>query len=74
MIPDSIPLDTGMKTLIDKLGLVNAERFIALTNRNRFDYTESEWRQNLFEGMTLEELSHAAMEYHKTLEPFRETI
>jgi hypothetical protein len=36
------------------------------------DYTESEWRQNLFEGMTLEEISHAAMEYHKTLEPLPE--
>ena len=69
MTPDAILLDAGMKALIEKLGRVNAERFVALTNRNRFDYTE--WRQGLFEGMTLEELSREAMEYRKTLEPFR---
>jgi len=69
MTPDAILLDAGMKALIEKLGRVNAERFVALTNRNRFDYTE--WRQGLFEDMTLEELSREAMEYRKTLEPFR---
>jgi len=67
MNPDNVLLDTGMNVLIEKLGLVEAERFVALMNRNRFDYTE--WRQGLFEGMTLEELSKAAMEYSNTLEP-----
>jgi hypothetical protein len=69
MTPDAILLDDGMKALIEKLGLVNAERFVALTNRNRFDYTE--WRQGLFEGRSLEELSREAMEYSETLEPLR---
>jgi len=69
MTHDVILLDIGMKVLIKKLGLVNAERFVALTNRNRSDYTE--WRQGLFEGKTVEELSREAMEYRKTLEPHR---
>ncbi len=66
MIPDSIVLNTGMNALVDKLGLVDAERFVALMNRNRFDYTE--WRQGLPEDMTVEELSRAAMEYQKELD------
>jgi len=32
----------GMSALIDVLGLVEAERFIAAVSRDRFDYTE--WR------------------------------
>jgi hypothetical protein len=33
----------GMKALIDVLGLVEAERFIAAVSRDRLDYTE--WRR-----------------------------
>ena len=38
----------GMKALAQLLGIVEAERFVALIQREPFDYTE--WRQGLFEG------------------------
>ena len=50
---------TGMKVLQKNLGLVEAERFITLTLREPFDYTE--WRQDLFEDLTPEELDRRAM-------------
>jgi len=49
----------GLEVLTDALGLVEAERFVSLISGERFDYTE--WQRTLFEGMTLEELSQAAM-------------
>jgi len=36
----------GMKALLDKLGLVEAERFITLINQEPFDYTR--WREGQF--------------------------
>ncbi|MDH4201115.1 MAG: hypothetical protein OEV66_12160 [Spirochaetia bacterium] len=51
----------GMKTLSKDLGLVEAERFISLIQRDRFDYTK--WQQNLFENMTGDEISKQAMDY-----------
>jgi len=53
----------GMKALQKALGLIGAERFIAQTLRERFDYTE--WRQDLFEDLTPEELDRQAMEYQR---------
>ena len=49
----------GMRVLIDKFGHVNAEKFISLISREPFDYTE--WQRNLFDNMSVEELSHFAM-------------
>ena len=51
----------GMKTLTKNLGLVEAERFISLINREKFDYTK--WRQTLFADISGEEISRMAMEY-----------
>ncbi|MDR0605529.1 MAG: hypothetical protein LBG80_14615 [Bacteroidales bacterium] len=54
-----------MEVLIDKLGRVEAERFISLIIREPFDYTE--WQRDLFDEMTVKELSNEAMkEYKKT--------
>jgi len=59
---NTVLLDTGMKHLSDKLGLVEAERFIALILRESFDYTK--WRKdNLFVGMSIKEISDAAKKY-----------
>ena len=44
----------GMKALSDKLGLVEAERFITLVIREQFDYTE--WQRDMFEDMSLDTL------------------
>ena len=49
----------GMAALIDALGTVEAERFIAAVSRDRFDYTE--WRRAGLPATTVDELSEAAM-------------
>ena len=53
----------GMTALINTLGYVDAERFVALVNRETFDYTQ--WRKtNLQENnLSVRELSKLAMEY-----------
>lgn len=53
----------GMKVLSNELGLVEAERFITLIQRDRFDYTK--WRQDLFEGMSGDQISKLATEFMK---------
>lgn len=44
----------GMKALIDRLGIVEAERFISVLLREKFDYAE--WRQILRGNITLDKL------------------
>lgn len=54
-------MDTGMRCLIDTLGPVEAERFIANLLREPFDYTE--WRKkNLCPGMSAETIHQLAKE------------
>jgi hypothetical protein len=48
----------GMSALIDVLGLVEAERFIAVVSGDRFDYTE--WRRQGLPRMDLDELANSA--------------
>jgi len=61
---DTIIMEKGMRSLVDSLGEVDAERFITRLIREPFDYTK--WQRNLFEGMSIEEISKAATEYCKT--------
>lgn len=49
----------GVNALIDALGEVMAEKFIALLSREPFDYTE--WQRDLWPEMTVEQLSAFAM-------------
>ena len=58
---DTILMDKGIKCLIETLGEVGAERFIAKIIREPFDYTK--WQRDLFVGMTIEEINDAAVEY-----------
>jgi len=53
----------GMQILVDKLGMVEAEKFIAIIHTETFDYTQ--WRERLWTNTTVEELSHEAMSYRK---------
>ena len=48
-----------MNALIDALGTVEAERFIASVSRDRSDYTE--WRRTGLPARPLEQLSEQAM-------------
>lgn len=59
MVSEAVLREKGMTTLIENLGNVDAERFIALMIRDPFDYTE--WRRDKFEGMSVREFSAAAM-------------
>ncbi|MEA1949754.1 MAG: hypothetical protein U9N87_00095 [Planctomycetota bacterium] len=45
--------------LAKHLGDVEAERFIALIQREPFDYTK--WRREMDEDLSIEEISHKAM-------------
>ena len=56
----------GMNALIDVLGLVEAERFIASVSRDRFDYTE--WRRAHLPVMELDALAASANLTAKTLD------
>jgi len=60
MKSDTLIRRDGMKILADNLGMVEAERFIMLVQREPFDYTK--WQEDLFEDMTLEEISASAAE------------
>ena len=49
----------------DRFGDVDAERFIAYLSRESEDYTE--WRQNQFDDLTIEELGRATRESGKRI-------
>jgi hypothetical protein len=55
----------GFELLSNSLGMVEAERFIALIQREKFDYTK--WRDDLFNGFSGEEISKRAMELQQAL-------
>ena len=59
MITDTEIRIKGMDVLIKHMGNIEAERFIALIQRERFDYTK--WRKNLFKYKTIREISDEAM-------------
>jgi len=50
----------AMNLLVKGLGEVNAERFIYLVKRERFDYTE--WQRNLWKDKTIDEIYTLAAE------------
>ena len=55
-------LNRGMKCLVDGMGIVEAETFIASIQRERFDYTK--WHEQYFtDSMNAEEFSKAAVAY-----------
>jgi hypothetical protein len=59
MRADTLIRNEGMDVLIKNLGLVEAERFVMLVQKETFDYTK--WQENLFEDMPIEEIySNAA--------------
>ncbi len=59
MITDAEIKSKGFQLLASHLGDVEAERFIALIQREPFDYTK--WRQDMDEELSLEEISRRAM-------------
>lgn len=53
----------GYKILSEKLGEVEAERFISILQREKFDYTK--WQRNLWKNISIKELSKSAMKSYK---------
>ena len=57
-------LEAGMYWLKEKLGVIEAETFIAAVRDNHFDYTE--WRRNnLWKDMTIDEVFALAAKREK---------
>jgi hypothetical protein len=52
---------TGFRALVAALGDVQAEKFIALIQREPFDYTQ--WQRSLWPEKSVEEVSQAAMKH-----------
>lgn len=63
MNSDTALMSKGMQILSDAMGIVDAERFISLINREQFDYTE--WQREYFDQKTPEELDQEIAEYCK---------
>ena len=48
-------MSKGMKCLTEQLGIIDAERFVSIIIREKFDYTK--WQREYFDGKTPEEIS-----------------
>ena len=59
MLTDTEIKTTGFRALIAALGDVQAEKFIAIIQREPFDYTQ--WHRSLWPDKSVEEISRAAM-------------
>lgn len=57
-------LDQGFACLVENLGVVNAEYFIALVKRDSFDYTV--WQREYFDKMQSGEFAANAAAYAKS--------
>lgn len=51
---DTLIKSEGMDALFDKLGIIDAERFIMLMSKESFDYTK--WQKNMYENLSVEEI------------------
>ena len=56
-------MSKGMKCLTEQLGIIDAERFVSIIIREKFDYTK--WQREYFDGKTPEEISAEAAQYEK---------
>lgn len=57
-------LDQGFACLVENLGVVNAEHFIALIKRDNFDYTV--WQREYFDKMQPGEFAANVSAYAKS--------
>ena len=65
MRTDTLLRCEGMKVLVESLGIVEAERFVTLIQREPFDYTQ--WRQGLFKDIPLDTFLENARQYSESL-------
>jgi hypothetical protein len=53
-------MNAGFEAIFSSLGMADAERFIALLKRDKFDYTK--WQRELWPDETVESLSEKAQQ------------
>ena len=63
MKTDTLIRVEGMELLSQHLGMVEAERFVMLIQKELFDYTK--WQEKLFNDISIEELTKRAAEHRK---------
>ena len=61
MLTDTEIKRKGFRILIEKLGDVDAEKFISLIIKEPFDYTQ--WQSTLWSDQTIDQVSEKAMNY-----------
>jgi len=61
MLTDTEIKRRGFRALIEKLGDVDAEKFIRLLSKEPFDYTL--WQSTLWEEESVKQVSQKAMQY-----------
>jgi len=61
MLTDTEIKRKGFMALIEKLGDVDAEKFIKLLSKEPFDYTL--WQSTLWEEQSVKQVSEKAMQY-----------
>ena len=66
MRTDTIIRNEGTQVLMKNLGLIEAERFIMLIQKEPFDY--SQWQENLFEDMSIDEISQKATDLRNNIQ------
>lgn len=54
-------LNREMECLLEKLGVIEAEQFISLVIREKFDYTK--WQQEHFDKLSPEQIDADAKQY-----------
>ncbi len=61
-------MNKGMKCLIEQMGIIEAEQFISIIIREKFDYTK--WQREYFDAKTPETISEEASQFEKS-HPFK---
>ena len=72
MRSDTLIRHDGLQALRERLGPVEAERFIVLINRESFDYTE--WQQTLWQNESVDEIFAMAKKYTEQISAHQKLI
>ena len=56
-------MNRGMECLVENLGIIEAEHFISVIIREKFDYTK--WQREHFDKIPAEQLYENAVQYAK---------
>lgn len=56
-------MNRGINCLIEELGVVEAEQFISVIIREKFDYTK--WQKEYFNEISSDDFNNAAISYSK---------